>query len=156
MRKRENKTSHSIPTHQSQKPKAKPLILSSSPHNSPVFSLLHVREKEVMGISNKPHHQLDGEIRETTDGKKWVIAGITSRSPLKLINLSSGVTLTETEDQDQCPTTPTAVSVRIPRVPPCPPAPRKRKPSSKCSYGAATRDFFSPPDLETVFIQRAS
>ncbi|EOA37212.1 hypothetical protein CARUB_v10010693mg [Capsella rubella] len=113
-----------------------------------------------MGISNKPHHQLDGGemmIRETTDGKKRiVIAGITSRSPLKQINLPSGVTLTETEDQDQCPTTPTALSVRIPRVPPCPAAPRKRKPSSKCSYGAATRVFFSPPDLETVFIQRPS
>ncbi|XP_010458430.1 PREDICTED: uncharacterized protein LOC104739692 [Camelina sativa] len=111
-----------------------------------------------MGISNQPHHhQLEGgEIRETADGKKWVIAGITSRSPLKQINLSPGVTVTETEDQDQCPTTPTAVSFRIPRVQPCPAAPRKSKPSSKCSYSAATREFFSPPDLETVFIQRAS
>ncbi|CAH8251848.1 unnamed protein product [Arabidopsis lyrata] len=109
-----------------------------------------------MGYSGKPHHQLDGEIRETTDGKKWVIAGIPSRSPLKQINLSSGVTVTETEEQDQCPTTPTAVSVRIPRVPPCPAAPKKRKPSLKCSYGAGARDFFSPPDLETVFIPRAS
>ncbi|ESQ35783.1 hypothetical protein EUTSA_v10009472mg [Eutrema salsugineum] len=108
-----------------------------------------------MGFSSKPHHQLDGEIREITDGKKWVIAGLPPRSPLKPINLSSGVIITETEDQDQCPTTPTAVSVRIPRVPPCPAAPKKRKPSSKCSYGAGGRDFFSPPDLETVFIQRA-
>ncbi|VVA90875.1 unnamed protein product [Arabis nemorensis] len=108
-----------------------------------------------MGFSDKPHNHLDGEIRETTDGKRWVIAGIPSRSPLKTINLSSDVTVTETEDQDQCPTTPTAVSVRIPRVPPCPAAPKKRKPSSKCSHNAGARVFFSPPDLETVFIQRA-
>ncbi|KAF8061174.1 hypothetical protein N665_1212s0001 [Sinapis alba] len=84
-----------------------------------------------MGFCGKSHNQLEGEIRETTD-------------------------VTETEDQDQCPTTPTAVSVRIPRVPPCPAAPKKRKPSSKCSYVAGGREFFCPPDLETVFIQRAS
>ncbi|KAL1222820.1 Cyclin-dependent protein kinase inhibitor SMR8 [Cardamine amara subsp. amara] len=110
-----------------------------------------------MRFSGKPHHQLDGEIEETTDGKRWVIAGITSRSPLKPINISSsGITVTETEDQDQCPTTPTAVSFRIPRVLPCPAAPKKRKPSTKCSYGTEAKVFFSPPDLETVFIQRAS
>ncbi|CAA7020757.1 unnamed protein product [Microthlaspi erraticum] len=109
-----------------------------------------------MGYSGKPHSHLDGEIRETIDGKKWVIAGLPPRSPLKSNNSTSGVTVTETEDQDQCPKTPTAVSFRIPRVLPCPAAPKKRKPSSTCSYGAGAKDFFSPPDLETVFIQRAS
>uniref|UniRef100_A0A1J3K3V5 Cyclin-dependent protein kinase inhibitor SMR6 n=1 Tax=Noccaea caerulescens TaxID=107243 RepID=A0A1J3K3V5_NOCCA len=109
-----------------------------------------------MGLSGKLHPHLDGEIRETTDGKKWVVSGPPPRSPLKPINSSSEVAITETEDQDQCPKTPTAVSFRIPRVPPCPAAPKKRKPSSTCSYGAGARDFFSPPDLETVFIQRAS
>lgn len=105
-----------------------------------------------MKFSGKPHHQLDDEIRETIDDKRRVIAGINSRSPLKPIN----VTVSETEDQDQCPTTPTEVSVRIPRVPPCPAAPKNRKPSTKYSYGTGARVFFSPPDLETVFIQRAS
>ncbi|KAH0921229.1 hypothetical protein HID58_021247 [Brassica napus] len=109
-----------------------------------------------MGYSDKSYNQLEGEIREATDGKKWVIAGLPPRSPLKPINSSSDVIFTETEDQDQCPTTPTAVSVRIPRVPPCPAAPKKRKPSSKCSYVATGREFFCPPDLETVFIQRAA
>lgn len=110
-----------------------------------------------MGFPGKSYNQLEGEIREATDGKKWVIAGHPPRSPLKPINSSSSdVAVTETEDQDQCPTTPTAVSVRIPRVPPCPAAPKKRKPSSKCSCVAGGREFFCPPDLETVFIQRAS
>lgn len=109
-----------------------------------------------MGHSDKSYNQLEGEIREATDAKKWVFAGIPPRSPLKPINSASDVTVSETEDQDQCPTTPTAVSVRIPRVPPCPAAPKKRKPSSKCSYIATGREFFCPPDLETVFIQRAA
>ncbi|CAH8355967.1 unnamed protein product [Eruca vesicaria subsp. sativa] len=108
-----------------------------------------------MGFSGKSYNQLEVEIREATDGKRWVIAGLPPRSPLKPIN-SSDVAVTETEDQEQCPTTPTAVAFRIPRVPPCPAAPKKRKPSSKCSYVASGREFFCPPDLETVFIQRAS
>ncbi|XP_010547715.1 PREDICTED: uncharacterized protein LOC104819379 [Tarenaya hassleriana] len=105
-----------------------------------------------MGFSGKPP-QLDGGVRETGDGKKWVIAGISIRAPLKPIRANP--TTEAEEEEEESPTTPTAVSVRIPVVPACPPPPKKRKPALKCSCGGA-REFFSPPDLETVFIQRAS
>ncbi|VVA92425.1 unnamed protein product [Arabis nemorensis] len=107
-----------------------------------------------MGFSGKTHHQFDGEFRETSEGKKWVISGITLRSPMKPISLSTSA-VADTEDQEQYPTTPTADSSRIPTVFLCPPAPKKRKPSLKFSYGGA-REFFTPPDLETVFLQRAT
>ncbi|CAN8240955.1 unnamed protein product [Cochlearia groenlandica] len=101
-----------------------------------------------MGFSDKTH-------QETTDDKKWVISQISIRAPpmLKPISLSSSSSVANTEDQDLYPTTPKAVSVRIPTVFPCPPAPKKRKRSLKFSYNGA-REFFTPPDLETVFIHR--
>ncbi|XP_010533912.1 PREDICTED: uncharacterized protein LOC104809580 [Tarenaya hassleriana] len=107
-----------------------------------------------MGFSGK-QKKFDGEIRETGDGKEWVIAGISIRAPLKPIRANPVTKPEEAEDEEvEFPTTPTAVSVRIPVVPTCPPPPKKRKPTLKCSYGGA-REFFSPPDLETAFIQRA-
>lgn len=110
-----------------------------------------------MGISGKNHQKFDGEFRETSEGKKWVISGISLRAPMKPISISSSAVADKEDDihQDQWPTTPTSASVRIPKVLLCPPAPKKRKPSLKFSYGGA-REFFSPPDLETVFIQRAA
>ncbi|CAL9238029.1 unnamed protein product [Arabidopsis halleri] len=107
-----------------------------------------------MGVSGKAHNQFDGKFGETVEGKKWVITGISLRSPKKPISFSSSA-VADTEDEDLCPTTPTAASVRIPTVFPCPPAPKKRKPSLKFSYAGA-REFFSPPDLETVFIYRTT
>lgn len=107
-----------------------------------------------MGFSGKTHHQFDGNFGETAEVKKWVITEISLHSPMKPISLSSSA-LANTENEDLCPTTPTAASVRIPTVFPCPPAPKKRKQSLKFSY-CGTREFFSPPDLETVFIHRTT
>ncbi|KAG7657987.1 hypothetical protein ISN44_As01g050000 [Arabidopsis suecica] len=107
-----------------------------------------------MGFSGKTYHQFDRKFSETTEGKKWVITGISLHPPMKPISLSSAA-VSNTEDEDLCPTTPTAASVRIPTVIPCPPAPKKRKLTLKVSYGGP-REFFSPPDLETVFIYRTT
>ncbi|XP_010510909.1 PREDICTED: uncharacterized protein LOC104787094 [Camelina sativa] len=110
-----------------------------------------------MGLSDNTHHHLDGKFSETTEGKKFVITGISLRSPKKpKISLSSSA-LDNTKDEDLlCPTTPTAASFRIPKAFTCPPAPKKRKTSLKFSYGGGAREFFSPPDLETVFIHRTT
>ncbi|XP_010513359.1 PREDICTED: uncharacterized protein LOC104789340 [Camelina sativa] len=103
------------------------------------------------------HHHLDGKFGETTEGKKWVITEISLPSPMKpTISLSSSA-LANTENEDLlCPTTPTAASVRIPKVFTCPPPPKKPKPSLKFSYCGGAREFFSPPDLETVFLHRTN
>ncbi|KAL6983740.1 hypothetical protein U1Q18_017118 [Sarracenia purpurea var. burkii] len=89
-----------------------------------------------------------------SEGKKWVFAGIPLRSPLKPIFTNPVEKHPETdEDEEYCSTTPTAEDSRIPSRLPCPPAPRKRKPSSRCHF-SGVREFFTPPDLETVFIRR--
>lgn len=98
-----------------------------------------------MGFSKK--HQVEGG--KESDGKKWVIAGIAIRAPLKPISTKPKE---ESEESDECSTTPTARDSRIPEKLPCPPPPRKRRPASTCHYNGA-RDFFNPPDLETVFIR---
>ncbi|EOA34839.1 hypothetical protein CARUB_v10022419mg [Capsella rubella] len=113
-----------------------------------------------MGFSGKTHHHLDSKLGETTEGKKWVITEISLRSsPMKPTISFPSSDLANTEDEGLlCPKTPTAASVRIPKVFTCPPAPKKRKLSLKFSYGAGggSKKFFSPPDLETVFIQRTT
>lgn len=107
-----------------------------------------------MGFSEKAL-QADGGL-EIKDGKKWVIAGIPLRAPLKPIHTSSPEEWPTSDGQlEDCSTTPTGEERRIPNKLTCPPAPRKRKPSLKCNYGGV-REFFTPPDLETVLIQRAS
>ncbi|XP_020228728.1 cyclin-dependent protein kinase inhibitor SMR6 [Cajanus cajan] len=80
------------------------------------------------------------------DSKKWVIAGIALR-PLKPIN-TKRVGGEDGDNGEARSTTPTAKEARIPEKLPCPPAPRKRRPS-RC--GNTVREFFTPPDLETVF-----
>ncbi|GMY26294.1 cyclin-dependent protein kinase inhibitor SMR6-like [Fagus crenata] len=104
-----------------------------------------------MGFSEKAL-QVEGGLETTTEGKKWVIAGIPLRAPLKPI-YTNPVEMEEGREEFNS-TTPTGEEARIPTKLNCPPAPRKRKPSLKCNYGV--REFFTPPDLETVFIQRAS
>ena len=108
-----------------------------------------------MGFSEKAL-QVDGGLE--TEGKKWVIAGIPLRAPLKPIHTNPAEKEWDGtgEAQEECSTTPTGEESRIPTRLTCPPpAPRKRKPSFKCNYGGV-REFFTPPDLETVFMQRAS
>ncbi|CAL1358123.1 unnamed protein product [Linum trigynum] len=108
------------------------------------------------------------------DGKKWVIAGI-SIKPLKPVNTKPRGRATATggggdnntaacaggvEEEEERSTTPTAREARIPEKLPCPPAPRKRRPlPSKCNYAVGARDFFTPPDLDSVFkcyVERAN
>ncbi|XP_021293253.1 cyclin-dependent protein kinase inhibitor SMR6-like [Herrania umbratica] len=102
-----------------------------------------------MGVSGKP--QVDGGLE--SEGKKWVIAGISLRAPLKAIYTNPAEKDKEISDEtDECSTTPTGEEARIPTILTCPPAPRKRKPSLKCNYGSV-REFFTPPDLESVFIR---
>ncbi|CAA2987423.1 Hypothetical predicted protein [Olea europaea subsp. europaea] len=74
------------------------------------------------------------------------IAGIMLRSPLKPISTNP----LGKDDEDEHPKTPTSADSRIPRILACPPAPKKLKPSTRCHY-AGVREFFNPPDLETVF-----
>ncbi|KAF5726725.1 hypothetical protein HS088_TW22G00407 [Tripterygium wilfordii] len=86
------------------------------------------------------------------EDKKWVIAGIPLRAPLKQIYTNPMETDRESEECSTT-TTPTGEETRIPSRLGCPPPPpRKRKPSLKCNYGV--REFFTPPDLETVFMRR--
>ncbi|KAF2301665.1 hypothetical protein GH714_028556 [Hevea brasiliensis] len=60
----------------------------------------------------------------------------------------------ESESSDECSTatTPTSDDARIPTRLACPLAPKKRKATLKCNY-SGVREFFTPPDLETVFIR---
>ncbi|KAH7847929.1 hypothetical protein Vadar_031728 [Vaccinium darrowii] len=101
-----------------------------------------------MGFSKKP--QLDGE----SDGKKWVIAGIAIRGPIRSIKTKpKEKECDNNDDYEGLSTTPTAKESRLAEKLACPPAPRKRRPVSTCHYNGA-REFFNPPDLESVFIQR--
>ncbi|BAU00979.1 hypothetical protein LR48_Vigan10g281300 [Vigna angularis] len=96
-----------------------------------------------MGFS---HSDLESE------SKKWVIAGITVRS-LKPIN-TKRVNGGENKDDngEELSTTPTAKESRIPDNLSCPPAPRKCRPPTRCGGGSGgVREFFTPPDLESVF-----
>lgn len=103
-----------------------------------------------MGFSEKP------QVEESDSSRKWVIAGIALRAPLKPIYTTS-VEKEEQEEGDdieECSsTTPKGEEAKIPTSFKCPPAPRKRKPSLKFNYRSGAREFFSPPDLETVFIR---
>ncbi|PON41573.1 cyclin-dependent kinase inhibitor SMR3-like protein [Parasponia andersonii] len=106
-----------------------------------------------MGFSKKS--QIDGGIE--SEGRKWVIAGIPVRSALRPINTKPKAKDFESgngdgDDSESCSTTPTEKESRIPERLRCPPAPRKRRPSSRCNFNGV-REFFTPPDLETVFIR---
>ncbi|KAL0408574.1 UNVERIFIED_CONTAM: Cyclin-dependent protein kinase inhibitor SMR8 [Sesamum radiatum] len=100
-----------------------------------------------MGASQKLHQM---------DSDKWVMSGITLRAPLKPI-FTKPLERTEAEEEFFS-TTPTSVESRIPSRQVCPPAPKKRKPASSssrstCQY-RGVREFFNPPDLESIFIRR--
>ena len=104
-----------------------------------------------MGFSEKP--QVEGGFDSDTN-RKWVIAGIALRPPLKPIyTVPVEKEHKEEDDTQEFSTTPTAVESKIPTPFTCPPPPRKPKPSFKCNYRAVVQDFFTPPDLETVFIR---
>ncbi|KAL1531609.1 cyclin-dependent protein kinase inhibitor SMR6-like [Salvia divinorum] len=95
-----------------------------------------------MGFSKKL------EPAKESEGKKWVIAGIAIRAPLKPVSTKPRHGGGDEEEES---TTPTARESRIPEKSACPAPPRKRRPPSACQVA---REFFSPPDLESVFIRR--
>ncbi|XP_057418377.1 cyclin-dependent protein kinase inhibitor SMR6-like [Lotus japonicus] len=106
-----------------------------------------------MGLSENV--QVEGAFE--SDNRKWVIAGIALRAPLKPIYTAHvEKEIREDSEPEECLTTPTGEESRIPTVFTCPPAPRKRKPSLQCNYRGVVRKFFTPQELETVFIQRAN
>ncbi|KAJ1399512.1 cyclin-dependent protein kinase inhibitor SMR6 [Sesbania bispinosa] len=112
-----------------------------------------------MGFSEKA--QVEGGLESET--RKWVIAGITLRSPLKPIytipvEKTEQVEGGDMEEECSTSTTPKGEEARIPTTLTCPPPPRKRKSSLKCNYrgGGGAREFFTPPDLETVFIRHVN
>ncbi|CAN1152251.1 Cyclin-dependent protein kinase inhibitor SMR6 [Linum perenne] len=96
----------------------------------------------------------------SSDDGKWVISGIHLRSPLKPI-------YTKIDEVSSCgggdddvygcpqPTTPKGEEARISEKLTCPPPPRKRKATlkRKCNGGGGVREFFTPPDLESVFVR---
>ncbi|KAK4746696.1 hypothetical protein SAY87_025733 [Trapa incisa] len=88
------------------------------------------------------------------EGKRWMIAGIPSRVSLKPINTKPRPKDGEDDEEDPCTTTPTSKESRIPDKLPCPPAPMKRRPPYKFHL-TGVREFFTPPDLDTVFKLRA-
>lgn len=106
-----------------------------------------------MGVSGKP------QVDESEGNKKWVIAGISLRAPLKPLYTKPLDKAGDVDEEESCSSssssssTPTGEEARIPTLLTCPAAPRKRKPSLKCNYGSVRREFFTPPDLETVFIR---
>lgn len=105
-----------------------------------------------MGFSEKS--QVEGGFE--SDNRKWVIAGIALRAPLKpiyTIPVVEKAARDDVVDTEECSTTPTGEESRIPTTFTCPPAPKKRKPSSKFSYRSGAREFFTPPDLDSVFIR---
>ncbi|KAM7487267.1 hypothetical protein LguiB_024751 [Lonicera macranthoides] len=104
-----------------------------------------------MGVSKKLI-KVEGGVAVETESKKWVVAGISVGSPLK--PLVGKVQYNDVEEEEEeCPTTPTAEEAKIPiRIMTCPAAPKKRKASSKCQFDGF-RDFFIPPDLDSVFIR---
>lgn len=107
-----------------------------------------------MGLYPPPDKpQMDGGVREP-EGKKWVVAGIPLRRKPKPIFTKPAPPEKQPEnDEMEFPTTPTGDEARVPARMTCPAAPRKRKSSPMCHYGGV-REFFNPPDLETVFIRR--
>lgn len=106
----------------------------------------------IMGFQEK-RHQVDRGLE--MEGKAtWVIAGISLRSPLKPIYTKWDDGGGGAEEEEELSTTPTGEEARIPARFTCPPAPRKRKPALKYRYNGV-REFFNPPDLESVFMRKA-
>lgn len=112
-----------------------------------------------MGYSEKAQ-VVEGGFESENNSRKWVIAGIALRAPLKPIQTNS----IEKEQQkeveeveieiEEC-STPTNEESKIPTSFTCPPAPRKQKSSLKWNYQSSgvVREFFKAPDLENVFIR---
>ncbi|CAL5189039.1 unnamed protein product [Lathyrus oleraceus] len=106
-----------------------------------------------MGLPKKS--QVETGLENSEKNKKWLI---NLRTPLNLKPIYT-IPLKKSEQEEsvmmeeECSTTPRGEGSRIPTCLICPPAPRKRKSSLKWNYRGKTREFFTPPELETVFIR---
>ncbi|CAJ2636226.1 unnamed protein product [Trifolium pratense] len=95
---------------------------------------------------------------ESENNRKWVIAGISLRAPLKPIFTINPIEKEQQkeEETEEC-STPTNEESKIPTSFTCPPAPRKQKSSLKWNHhgigSGVVREFFKAPDLESVFIR---
>ncbi|KAL6587456.1 hypothetical protein OROMI_000434 [Orobanche minor] len=105
-----------------------------------------------MGFSKKL--QAEEVVAESEGKNKWVIAGVSMKAPLKPVSTKAVARDNCEDDGDACPTTPTARGSKISEKLVCPPAPRKSRPTSACHF-SGVREFFNPPDLESVFICHA-
>jgi hypothetical protein len=106
-----------------------------------------------MGCSSEKS-QVEGGI-DSENNRKWVIAGISLRAPLKpIFTIPSEKEQPKEEETEEC-STPTSEESKIPTLFTCPPAPRKQKSSLKWNYhnDGIVREFFKSPDLESVFIR---
>lgn len=103
----------------------------------------------IMGVSEKLH-QMDGG--GAVGSEKWVIGGVELPTPLKPV-FTKPTSDDGEEENGHNSTTPTRAESRIPARLACPPPPKKRKAASRCHCGRV-REFFCPPDLETIFIRR--
>ncbi|CAI8608747.1 unnamed protein product [Vicia faba] len=111
-----------------------------------------------MGYSEKA--QVEGGI-ELENNRKWVIAGVSLRAPLKPIltvpieKQQQQQQVDEIVTEEEC-STPRSEESKIPTLFTCPPAPKKQKSSLKFNYhgtSGVVREFFTAPDLETVFVR---
>ncbi|XP_057948453.1 cyclin-dependent protein kinase inhibitor SMR6-like [Malania oleifera] len=126
-----------------------------------------------MGLAEKP--QMEGSIMESEGNRKWVIAGIPLRAPLRPIYPKPAPAEKakkqrkeegegegegegeEEEEEEEYISTPTGEESRISTRQACPAAPRKRKPAAVRCHGGVVREFFTPPDdLESIFIRRVN
>ncbi|RAL40926.1 hypothetical protein DM860_008624 [Cuscuta australis] len=93
-------------------------------------------------------------MKQMKRGKQWAFPEISMCAPLKSISTKAAAEGGDCRrSDDERSTTPTARGSRIPERLPCPPAPRKRRPSSVCRYNGV-KEFFDPPELESVFVRR--
>lgn len=96
-----------------------------------------------MKLSKK--HQSEIEV------KKPLISGVNLRSPLKSISTKISNDKKDDENMNSGSTTPTTNQSRIPQVLPCPPPPRKRRPVSSCHNNYGNMEFFTSPDIDSLF-----
>ncbi|KAK9053980.1 hypothetical protein SSX86_025055 [Deinandra increscens subsp. villosa] len=93
-------------------------------------------------------NQANGESKE---GKRWMIAGIALRAPLKSVSTKMKISNDEEEEDvnsgESGSTTPTSNRLRTAE---CPPPPRKLRPVNSCC-NKGSRKFYTSPDIDSFF-----